>query len=71
MEYLNAKLIAASLIYSLLGIFILFICFFVFDKLAPRTLRREILEEHNTAFAIIAGAFVLAVALIISSAIHG
>ncbi|MCR5889336.1 DUF350 domain-containing protein [Hymenobacter sp. J193] len=71
MEYLNFKLIAASVIYSVIGIIILFASFFIFDKLTPRTLWREIVEEHNTALAIVAAAFIVAVALIISSAIHG
>jgi len=71
MEYLNAKAFAASIIYSVLGIVILVISFYLFNKLTPGTLRREIMEEHNTALAIIAAAFMLAVALIISAAIHG
>jgi putative membrane protein len=71
MEYLNFKALAASVVYSVLGIVILMLSFYVFNKLTPGTLRREILEEHNTALAIIAAAFMLAVALIINAAIHG
>ena len=71
MEYLNVKLIVASIVYSVLGILILVLSFFIFDKLTPKTLWKEIIDEHNTALAIVAGAFMLAVALIISSAIHG
>lgn len=71
MEYLNAKALAASVVYSLLGIVILAISFYLFNKLTPGTLQKEILEEHNTALAIMAAAFMLAVALIISAAIHG
>jgi putative membrane protein len=71
MEYLNFKALTASVVYSVLGIVILMVSFYVFNKLTPGTLRREILEEHNTALAIIAAAFMLAVALIISAAIHG
>ena len=71
MEYLSAKALTASVVYSLLGILILMASFYIFNKLTPGTLRREILEEHNTALAIIAAAFMLAVALIISAAIHG
>jgi len=71
MEYLNAKALAASVVYSLLGIVILMLSFYLFNKLTPGTLRREILEEHNTALAIMSAAFMLAVALIISAAIHG
>ena len=71
MEYLNPKLITASVVYSLIGIAILVLSFFVFDKLTPKTLWKEIVEEHNNALAIVAAAFIIAVALIISSAIHG
>jgi uncharacterized membrane protein YjfL (UPF0719 family) len=71
MEYLNLKALTASVVYSVLGIVILMLSFYVFNKLTPGTLRREILEEHNTALAIIAAAFMLAVAIIISAAIHG
>lgn len=71
MDYLNTKALAASIVYSLLGILILALSFYVFNKLTPGTLRQEILEEHNTALAIIAAAFMLAVAIIISAAIHG
>ncbi|MDJ0364815.1 DUF350 domain-containing protein [Hymenobacter sp. H14-R3] len=71
MEYLTPKALTASVVYALLGILILVISFYIFNKLTPGTLRREILEEHNSALAIIAAAFMLAVALIISAAIHG
>ena len=71
MEYLNVKALVASLVYSLLGILILVVSFVVIEKLTPRTLWKEIIEEHNTALAIVAAAFMLAVALIISAAIHG
>jgi len=71
MEYLNLKALVASLVYSLLGILILVVSFVIIEKLTPRTLWKEIIEEHNTALAIVAAAFMLAVALIISAAIHG
>lgn len=65
------KLITASVVYSVLGILILVISFVLVEKLTPRTLWREIIEEHNNALAIVAGAFMLSVAIIISAAIHG
>jgi putative membrane protein len=71
MEYLSLKALTASIVYSLLGIGILVLSFYLFDRLTPKTLWKEIIEEHNTALAIVAAAFMLAVALIISAAIHG
>lgn len=71
MEYVNLKYIAASVIYSLLGVIILLVCFWVIEKITPENLWKEILEKRNMALAIIAAAFIIAVAIIISSAIHG
>ena len=71
MEYLNAKALVASIVYSLLGILILVLSFVIIEKLTPRTLWREIIDEHNTALAILGAAFMLAVAIIISAALHG
>lgn len=71
MEYFSLKALIASVVYSLVGIGILVLSFYVIDRLTPTTLWKEIVDEHNTALAIIIAAFMLAVALIISSAIHG
>ncbi|MBD2767997.1 DUF350 domain-containing protein [Hymenobacter sp. BT664] len=71
MEYLNPKALSASIVYSLLGIVILVISFYLFNKLTPGTLRKEILEDHNNALAILVAAFMLSIAIIISAAIHG
>lgn len=60
-----------STIYSLLGITILVLAFVVIEKLTPRhNLWKEVVEKHNVALAIVAGFFMLAVAIIVASAIH-
>jgi putative membrane protein len=64
------KYIIASIVYSVIGISILSISFWIFDKVTPGTLWRELIEEHNTALAIVAAAFMIAMAIIIGSAIH-
>jgi putative membrane protein len=71
MDNLQLHPLLASIVYSLVGIGLLVISFYVFEKLTPGTLRKEILEDQNTALAILGAAFILAVALIISAAIHG
>jgi len=54
-----------------LGIGILAVSFVLLEVLTPRhNLRKEILENKNVALAILAGFFMLAVAIIIASAIH-
>lgn len=60
-----------SIAYSFLGIGILVVAFILFELLTPRhNLRKEILDNKNVALAILAGFFMLAVAIIIASAIH-
>lgn len=72
MEHLlNIKYIAASIIYSFIGIAILVFSFWVIEKITPENLYKEILENKNVALAIILSAFIMAIAIIIASAIHG
>ena len=60
-----------SVLYSFLGIGILLVTFILVEVLTPKhNLRREILENKNVALALLAGFFMLAVAIIIASAIH-
>ncbi len=60
-----------SIIYSFLGIAILFVAFFLIEILTPKhNIRKEILEKQNMAVAVLAGFFMLAIAIIIASAIH-
>jgi putative membrane protein len=60
-----------SIIYSFLGIAILFVAFFLIEILTPKhNIRKEILEKQNMAVAVLAGFFMLAIAVIIASAIH-
>jgi putative membrane protein len=64
------KYVLASLVYSLVGIVILGVCFWIWEKITPEDLWKEILEKQNLALAIVAAAFMISLAIIISSAIH-
>jgi putative membrane protein len=59
------------LIYSALGLAIFTGGFKVLDRLTPGELRKEIIEEHNVALAILVGACVIGVSLIIAAALSG
>lgn len=71
MDYASLQYIVPSLIYSLVGVIVLVTSFVVIEKIAPENLWKEIVEKQNIALAILAGAFMLSLAIIISSAIHG
>ncbi len=60
----------AALIYSMIGLVVFAIAFIVVDKLTPYQLWKEIIEEHNTALAIIVGAVAVGIAIIVAAAIH-
>jgi putative membrane protein len=70
-EIINMKYVAGAFIYSFIGIFILFISFWIAEKVTPEDLWEEILVKQNKALAIIAAAFIIAVSVIVASAIHG
>jgi len=69
--YLNIKYIISSLVYSILGIGILFITFWIIEMVTPENLWKEILEKQNLALAVMFAAFMIAIAIIIASAIQG
>jgi len=71
MDMINMKYVVASVVYSFLGVAILLICFIIVEKVTPENLRKELFEKQNMAIAIVAAAFILAIAIIVSSAIHG
>lgn len=63
--------ITNSILYSFLGIAILVVTFVLVELLTPKhNIRKEILEKQNMALAVLAGFFMLSIAIIIASAIH-
>lgn len=68
---LTLGIFLASLAYSFLGIFVFLATFIVVDILTPAKLRVEIIDNRNTAVAILAGAMAISIAVIIAAAIHG
>jgi putative membrane protein len=70
-QMISLKTICSSMFFSVVGLFVLWVSFWVFDKITPGNLWKEIVEEKNIALAITAGAMTLAIAQIIAAAIHG
>lgn len=68
MEELLRNLGAAA-VYALLGIILFVLAFSVINRLTPGTLWKELIEEHNTALAIVVGAMAIGISIIIAAAI--
>ncbi len=62
--------LANALGYAVLGIVIFVVAFGVIDKLTPYHLWKEIVEEKNTALAVLVGAMSIGICIIIASAVH-
>jgi uncharacterized membrane protein YjfL (UPF0719 family) len=62
---------ATTAIFVLIGLIVFAIAFFIVVMVAPFSVKKEIEEDQNTALAIIIGAFIIGIAIIIASAING
>ena len=58
-----------SILFAVIGFVLLFLGYRVFDLLTPTDLNDDIYRKGNVAAAIFAGAFVIALAIVISHAI--
>lgn len=63
--------IFAALVFSIIGVLAFGISLWIMNRLCPFPLRKELEEDQNTAVAIIIGAMIIGMAIIIASAIHG
>ena len=70
-ELINMIYVVSSLLYSFIGIALLFSAFWIIEKLTPQNLWKQILEKQNLALAVIAAALIIGISIIIASAIHG
>ncbi len=63
--------IAYMLLFSLIGIGVAIIGYRLFDKCTPGDLHKEIVENKNVAAAIVGGAVILGVCIIVAAAMLG
>lgn len=70
-DYAHVSTFVWTILYTLLGVVIFGVAFWISTKAAPFSVRKEIEEDHNTALAIILGAVILGLAIVIGSAISG
>ena len=66
-----SQLVINSLVFSAVGIAILFIAYFIIEKITPENTWKKITQENNIAVAIVFAALIIGISMIISAAIHG
>ena len=70
-EWLNPAVFLGSILYALVGVIVFWISFIVIDKITPYDLWKELIEQRNTALAMVVAAMCLGVSIIVAAAIHG
>jgi putative membrane protein len=70
-EWLKPGAFFGSILYALIGVAVFWGSFVVLDKLTPYNLWQEICEKHNMALAIVVGAMMLGLSIIVAAAVHG
>lgn len=63
--------LATTIVFVAIGLIVFAVAFFIVVLVSPFSVKKEIEEDHNTSLAIIIGALIIGVAMIISSAIQG
>ncbi len=61
--------VVSTIIYTGLGVTLMYVSWLVLDLITPFSLRKEIAEEKNMAVAIVVGALFIAIASIIAAVI--
>ena len=67
-QHLVENLIAAA-VFSALGILLFLLGFYIFEKITPGTFWKEILQDQNTALAVLMAGIAIAFAIIIAAAV--
>jgi uncharacterized membrane protein YjfL (UPF0719 family) len=68
-EYLKPAALVGSVVYSVIGIFLVAIAFVIIDKITPYDLWKELIENRNQPLATVVAAFCLAIAIIVAASI--
>lgn len=64
-------LIVETLAFTLIGLVLFAIAFWIIVKVSPFSIRKELEEDQNVALGIVIAAVIIGIALIVSAAIHG
>jgi putative membrane protein len=70
LDHLGEALVTTAA-FTVFGLAIFTLAFWVMGKLSPFSLRKEIEEDHNTALAIVFASVIIGIAIIIGMAIQG
>ena len=70
MEDLGLKYLLSTVVYSFLGLVLFIAALFLIEKITRFSVSKKVVQEGNTAVAIVVGSIVIAMGIIVSAAIH-
>ncbi|MCA1593468.1 MAG: DUF350 domain-containing protein [Acidobacteria bacterium] len=65
------SVLATTAIFTVFGLLVFGLAYAIIVKVTPFSIRKEIEDDQNTALAIVIGAVIIGISLIIAAAIHG
>jgi len=66
-----ADLVIETLAFTLIGLILFAIAFWIIVKVSPFSIRKELEDDQNIALGIVIASVIIGIALIVSAAIHG
>lgn len=63
--------VVTTLVIGVVAIALLFVSIYLMERLSPFSLRKEIEDDHNTSAAIVMGAVIIGVAMVIAAVARG
>lgn len=63
--------VLSAIVFAVIGLIVFGGALWLFVRLSPFSVRKEIEEDHNVALSIIMGSMLIGIALIIAAAIQG
>lgn len=68
---ITGEYLLAAVVFAAIGVAVFLLVFWLIVKVSPFSVRKEIEEDQNISLAIIIGAVMIGIAIIIAAAIHG
>jgi uncharacterized membrane protein YjfL (UPF0719 family) len=63
--------VLSAALFSVVGVAVFAAAFWIMERVAPFSIRKEIAEDQNTALAIVMGSVILGMAIIVAAAVAG
>ncbi|HMQ03516.1 MAG TPA: DUF350 domain-containing protein [Pyrinomonadaceae bacterium] len=63
--------LVTTIVFVAIGLIVFAVAFLIVVAVSPFSVKKEIEEDHNTALAVIIGAMIIGIAIIIAAAISG